>query len=189
MKNKQAVNVMIDIETLGTKPGCSILSIAAVPFYTAFDYASFYVRISRESNESYKLQEDPATLVWWSRQSEAARQEAFSGTENLRQALIKLNDYLFGLASEANIQVWGNGASFDIPLIEAAQAATGVHTYWKYYNSFCYRTLKNLYSFIPADANKAAHNALADAKVQAAHAHRILSHLYGAQGRIENIGG
>jgi hypothetical protein len=87
---------------------------------------------------------------------------------------MKLNDYLKTLGE---VIVWGNGASFDVPLLEAAFAKCSIKPHWKYYNSLCYRTLKNLYKAIQYIPPRMKHSALEDAKAQAAHAERILAYI------------
>ena len=166
------INIMIDIETLGTKPGCTILSIAAVPFAYASteDYEPFYQKISETSCASYGLCSDIDTVNWWGRQSAEARTEAFSGTRDLKEVLEEFTAYL---QQWQGCKVWGNGASFDVPLLEAAYSACDMQPPWKYFNSMCYRTLKTLYPQIPFVPARIKHNALHDAIAQASHAERI----------------
>lgn len=163
-------DVMIDIETLGTTPGCAILSIAAVPFNCNAPLEYFYTKILPASCTEVGLHIDDKTVDWWSKQPQDAYNEAFSGTTHIAIALSELNAYLMRLGE---VRVWGNGASFDVPILEAALAKCGSKPKWKYYNSMCYRTLKNLYKAVPAPSNKLKHSALEDAKTQAAHAEQI----------------
>ncbi|OFC62613.1 3'-5' exonuclease [Candidatus Erwinia dacicola] len=74
-------NIMIDIETLGKKRGCPVLSIAAVQFDPLSGKTGdiFYERMSIDAALSYGMPET-STLQWWDRQSAEARDEAFNGT-------------------------------------------------------------------------------------------------------------
>src|SRR5574343_1015953 len=70
-----ANSVMVDLETLGTRPGSAILSIAAVEFDLS-DYSlarEFYIEIDRHDSEraGFLIQED--TLAWWAKQSPEAQ--------------------------------------------------------------------------------------------------------------------
>lgn len=166
------MNLMIDIETLGTKPGCAILSIAAVPFGPDADdlIPAYYHKIDRDSCTEVGLIADPITLAWWQKQNIAAYAEAFSGKEHIHSALDSLTEYC---KQWEKIRVWGNGASFDVPLLEAAYAACNMKEPWHYTNSMCYRTMKNLFPSVPYLRPTTAHNALSDATAQAAHLNRI----------------
>lgn len=165
------MNFMIDIETIGTKPGCAILSIAAVPFGSESEFAEeLYIKIAKESNAEVGLIADPVTLSWWAKQKPEAYAEAFGGTTHIREAMQSLHQHL---KPYDKIRVWGNGASFDAPILEAAFAACGMREPWKYYDSMCYRTMKNLFPQVPILRNGLHHNALDDARSQADHLRRI----------------
>lgn len=167
------MNIMMDIETLGTRPGCAILSIAAVPFATPFDIEPFYVKIDSTTCTENGFHVDDATIAWWSKQNLDAYNEAFSGTMDIRVALLEFAEYLHHLPTAPLI--WGNGASFDNVLMSEAFKILGMKQPWKYADDRCYRTLKALYPQIPYIKPTIAHNALQDAKAQAAHATRIFA--------------
>jgi hypothetical protein len=169
--DQTVINLMCDIETLGTSPGCVVLSIAVVPFDIGYPIEPFYERISRKSNEEIGLEVDPKTELWWDKQSVEARSEAFSGTESIEDVLVRLTAYIKVL--DRTPIMWGNGASFDIPILDEAYYVCGRAAPWAYYNSLCYRTMKQIYKQIPYMKPAVAHNALQDAKAQAAHLERI----------------
>lgn len=168
------MNVMIDIETLGTKPGCAILSIAAVPFGVVTDRPPFYEKIAVTSCINAGLTQDKATMDWWKKQHIDIYAEAFSGKKELVAVLLELYDYL---SFWPKLKVWGNGASFDVPILEAAYQKVGVAAPWQYYDSMCFRTLKALCPMISYEKPKNAHSALADATSQAHHAEKIIKFL------------
>ena len=71
------MDVMLDIETGGTRPGSVIYSIGAVVFDTFYDesnWPTFYSPINRQSCLGYGMTEDPDTILWWDEQSEEARE-------------------------------------------------------------------------------------------------------------------
>ena len=166
-------NIMVDLETLGTRPGCAILSIAAVPFASPFDLEPFYVKIDATSCTENGFHVDDATIAWWNKQSKAAYDEAFSGTVDIKTALYAFAEYCAHLPTAPLL--WGNGADFDNVILAEAYRIIGSKQPWKYTDSRCYRTLKNLYPQIPYIAPKIKHNALQDATAQAQHATRIFS--------------
>jgi hypothetical protein len=182
MSNKK-LDLMIDLETLGTSPGCVVLSIAAVPFNTEFDLEPFYEKISVVTCQEYGLTTDPKTIEWWRRQSEEARNEAFSGTKELRAVLYRFSEYCAALPGAPRI--WGNGSDFDNPILAAAYKAVDLRQPWDFRDNMCYRTLKNLFHFIPYTKPEVAHNAYQDARAQAVHAQLILNWL-SAKGALPN---
>lgn len=171
-------DVMVDLETLGSVPGCSILSIGAVGFGPGrVGSDTFEVVVTRESCAAAGLHEDRETIAWWDRQSPAAREvlrQAASDqtSEPLLSALTQFSSWLgqFG----ANVRVWGNGADFDNAILAAAYRAVGMKPYWRFWNGRCYRTLKGLRPDIKLDRSGTSHRALDDALSQAEHASRLL---------------
>jgi hypothetical protein len=158
-------HVMVDIETLGTRPGDTILSIGAVKFSVEEGLGEeFYVSINPESCKTFGLKAQKSTLEWWSKQSEAARTAAFSGTTGLDIALIKLAVWMPPLDDAV---VWGNGANFDNALLAAAYRAIKHDVPWNYWNDRCYRTMCAMFLHDRIERVGTGHHALDDAKTQA----------------------
>ena len=160
-------DVMIDLETLGTTADAVILSIGAVKFDLntgEMGDAGFYASISIESNLQWKRRISEDTLLWWFRQDAAARQVFFEPKEVLDVSLVQFSDWV----GTGDYTVWSNGADFDLPMLAHAFTDCGIETPWKFYNSRCFRTYKNL----PGAKNirlphaGVKHNALADAVAQ-----------------------
>lgn len=167
-----SLDIMIDLETLGTKAGCGLLAIGASSINLE---KTFYQKILPASNIKYSLKEQSDTIAWWQRQSVEAYQESFSGTEDLLDVLGEFSDWFRTLGDPAHIYVWGNGADFDLPILQAAYNAVGIPVPWNAFNGRCYRTLKNLYKDIkPRAFTGVKHTALADAQYQADHMYHIL---------------
>ena len=98
------INVMVDLETTGIKPGCCILEIGATVFsgpeYRYGEQPLFYQTIFHEGQYGLGLVDAPATMDWWDKQSEAAKAEAFNSSfaVELPQALNSFAGYLDSLA-------------------------------------------------------------------------------------------
>lgn len=160
---KAMKDVSLDIETLDTVPGAKILTIGAVrfcrqtgaldePFYVALDPTLTPGSVSR------------STFRWWKGQSEEAREAAFGGRTEPAKAMHMLAEYVGN-----DTCVWGNGAHFDISLLEWLFNATGVGIPWKFWNV---RDMRTVVDLSPLDKNAipfegVAHNAQADAVHQA----------------------
>jgi len=175
-------DLMIDIETFGTKPGSAIISIGAVFFQPSVDPelrlgAQFYASISLRSNLNLGMKVDLQTLAWWTEQDDAAMRKAFKGSEPLPRVLQSFTDWIYTVSTPEDVTPWGNAASFDLTLLTAAYDACGLPLPWMFYNERCYRTLKNLNLMVKKDYIKPelAHSAIDDAIAQAQNAAKILS--------------
>jgi len=168
-----SIDIMLDLETTGKRAGCPILSIGACDFNSI---RRFEANISHISCLDVGLKDQYETMNWWDKQSEEAKNVAFSGKEPLVEALGRFSDWLRSLnTSKDKVFVWGNGAKFDLGILEAAYVACDMVYPIDYQNERCYRTLKNLYYSIKAgEFIGTKHNALHDALHQAKHAKEIL---------------
>ena len=185
-------NVMLDLETLGTRAGCAILAIGAVRFGTdmpAVTGETFYTVVNTASCVSrYGLKVDPKTEQWWRGQSDGARkvlQEARECRVGLREALVNFDAWLNTQGNKNTLRIWGNGADFDNPIITACYDVCGMEPPWQFWNNRCFRSLRNLPG-LPARKKKvAAHHALQDAVDQANEAVEILKTIsFGKQAQL-----
>lgn len=117
-------DVMLDTETLGTRPGCDVLSIAAVGFDLATgetDPEPCYIRFGLP--ERGHIKGDADTLRWWLQQPESVRAEAFEPDRTRvccdGQGIERLIDYV-SRRTKPGANIWAWGTTFDIPIIEAA---------------------------------------------------------------------
>lgn len=186
------VHIMVDLETLGTVPGCVIFSIGAVVFDpTAGTLGDEFITvIDVESCEDHYLFSDPATEEWWAKQSAEARKTlelAQSGNApSLPKALNDFNSWLQRQGNKSRLRIYGNGADFDNPLLRSAYHAARIDPFVGGYGGRCYRTLKNLDELFGVShrAHKLErtgthHDALDDAKNQARHLMEIIARIRG----------
>lgn len=147
-------HVMLDIETMGTKPGCVIASIGAVKFNIDQGIIDrFYAIPVWEGDMSYD------TVRWWLDQSQQARNELLrEATGSLKTELEKFLNFAKGCT------IWGNGVDFDNVIMSYAAQYYGLK--WPYRSNRCYRTVKNMFS-VESIRPTIAHDALADAEAQA----------------------
>jgi len=159
---------MIDLETLATSADAYILSIGAVVFDSSSNVflpsAKFYEVLSLEEQAGSRISTD--TLCFWLKQSELAR-NAISCCEkvSIEEALNNLYHFIKNNKVE---EVYSNGASFDIPILELAYTKYIVEIPWSHKASRCFRTMKALFWHVKEpEFTGEAHNALADARHQA----------------------
>lgn len=163
-------DIMIDLETLGTRPDSAIIAIGAVKFnIDTLDDESFYRVINIESNQHEGRAINADTLVWWLGQTDKAK-AIFTSPDrvDLGDALDDLREFI-----HPGARVWGNGSDFDISMLTHAYG--NQKTPWEFYNTRCFRTIKSMPQAERAikPTNAGAHNALFDAINQAQHLQAI----------------
>lgn len=172
-------DVMLDLETLGTAPGCVVLSIGACAFNEDGPQRSMYAVLSTPAQKKLGLLEDPDTAIWWSKQSDKAK-EVLLESEKRKSSpiheLVLFNQFLANLGT-SKVRVWGNGADFDNPILLAVYRAVKLKHGWGPYSNRCYRTLKSFAPDMKMNRAGTHHNALDDATSQAMHATQVLSAL------------
>ena len=167
-------DVMVDLETLGKRAGCVIVSIGAVKFNPrtgAIDLDNeFYRAITVESAMRYGLTVDPSTLRWWMRQTEEAR-KVFNDpeAESIQAALVEFAEWVDEDGYYDDVKMWGNGAAFDNTILAAGFEAVDIIKPWRFWNDRCYRTKRADAKEVPFKQFGVAHNALDDAVSQAHH--------------------
>lgn len=177
-------HLMIDLETIGNTYNSAIVTVGACffdpetgeigpKFYRAVDWADA-IRHGRVDGE---------TLKWWMQQSDEARAAAVQGKESLADVLNSLADFY---NRGRNARPWGNGATFDITILEHAYLrCLGRKAPWDFWNIRDVRTIVDVASGIcdrPKTFGKGtAHNALDDAVFQAEYVSKMWQALRGAK--------
>jgi hypothetical protein len=152
---------MIDIEGLGTGPNAAILTIAAQsfdPFGTGHYDRHYYARITLESQENRRIQDD--TLAWWATQPEA-QAEAFA--EDNRIPLDQALDELYRLAWQHDY-IWAQGPTYDINILEHAYKSYNKTQPWQFYRIRDSRSVLSLWPGRPVPPT--SHHALEDTRKQ-----------------------
>ena len=178
MSIKNPRHVMIDLETMSTRPHGAIVSIGAVKFDPRFNMINrkdtFYIELDWE-DQGRTI--DPDTLEWWGKQSAQAR-SALDGLDDLGSALVVLSKWL-----PKDVKVWGNGSTFDISFLENAYEQLGMKIPWQFWNVRDCRTVLDMYECKRGGFNKkvgpGAHNALSDALYQSQYINKMWTSLVG----------
>lgn len=162
---------MLDIETLGTRPGCKILSIGAVEIVDTVNPRTFYQEISRRQD---RLFEDAQTVQWWSEQPDGEHMLSWNSVSKLdiKSALVSLSKFISQYKHE-QVYIWGNGSDFDNAILANTYSVYELQVPWEFKNNRCFRTIKNLFP-TPSVKSIKPHNALDDAKAQAKQLNAIM---------------
>lgn len=162
------MHIMVDIETLGKHAGCIILSLGAVAFDPKDPNKAgetFYANIDPFDMQQYGFHTDPDTVEWWKGQSEEAKASLLV---DRKPAVVVLKDFIQWFHSVRGEQIWSQGASFDIPIIDCALKIYGLTPPWKYWNVRDTRTAYDIFNFDPRSVKRVGtyHNALDDCQYQ-----------------------
>lgn len=177
MPNPKA-HIAIDLETLSTSPAAVILSIGAVAMAEGGDtLADFYSICSIASQHDRQI--DKSTLDWWEKQSSDARTVLEQANEpngpTLDSVLDELTRWIGELGETHEVIVHGNGAAFDIAILEHAYKQRSPFVPWNFRNVRDMRTLRDICLRLglepkikeAAPRTGTHHNALDDARFQA----------------------
>jgi len=166
---------MIDLETMGNGPNSAIAAIGAVMFDPVSGLGDrFYALVDLETSVSDGGVMDASTVLWWLRQSDAARGALVAGDGmSILTALTRFGYWLRSV-DDRDLKVWGNGADFDNVILAGAFRRSGFKLPWDFRNNRCFRTLRALSPDVPWERTGTAHNALDDAVSQAQHAVKLM---------------
>lgn len=168
-------DISIDIETLGRRYDAPVIAIGAVPFNWKTGKLApnqFYKEIDIDS-AIRAGRVDGSTLQWWMNQGDKARRifdKDAAHKVSLATALDELTRYM---RQFPGARPWGNGATFDITILEYAYAngGVGLQPAWQFYDIRDMRTIVEAADFDkaswPFPRDGVAHNALSDAVYQA----------------------
>lgn len=173
-------DLMIDIETLGVRDNAVITQIGLVAFdLTGYVHNTIGVNLFIDPADAIKQGQkvDWSTISWWLKQNDTARLTMANRQGlPLRTALIEMGDFIeANTVGAEKVRPWGNGATFDITLLEQAIRLTGLTVPWSYRNVRDLRTLADIETAWGVEKPKPAveHDALADARAQADWARKL----------------
>lgn len=182
--------MMLDIETFGTRPRSVIVSIGAVVFDPEKNGLgpTFYQNVEAKSCGMMGMTTDEATLKFWALPENKTALSRLSKPKPLhvRTALQNLTDFY---REHDCRRIWGHGVAFDVVMIEEALRICGVdesHFPWSFRDLRDTRTLFDLADNFPERDLKMypKHEALADAKYQAVcvqHVRATMARLHGME--------
>lgn len=165
-------NLMLDLETWGTRAGCAIRSIGAV----FFDWdkplgPTYYANVDDESCVALGLTVDPVVVAWWGEQTPEAKTALDTNRMPITDALAGLLGFFEQSDEPGEVCVWSHGATFDIPITDYAMHEAGLRTPWKFQNNRDTRTLISLAGDLgitwEPERIGVRHHALDDAKTRA----------------------
>jgi hypothetical protein len=168
------MDIMLDLETLSTRPDATIVTFGAIKFnpYTGEQGAGIYHRISVDEQIALGRHVDDNTVEWWGKQAEDVKEEALGEGDriSLDEFCANLNRFIVGAEN-----IWAQGPVFDIVILENLYRQLSKPCPWQFWQIRDSRTLLSTHGD-PREKNKAGlHNALEDAVSQAEAVHHVFN--------------
>ena len=180
-------HIVVDLETTSTKPNARVLTIGAscVKLHnsTASTSSNFYARINPVCPQQNHRDVDVQAMLWWGKQNEVARNEAFGLTLERKVTSQALNLFAEFIRDTASIYemppfLWGNAASFDLSVLKSLYEDTLFSVPWTYRQEMDLCTLRAMFPTLEyKSAEGTTHVAVNDAQDEAITLSRILYHL------------
>ncbi len=162
------MDIMLELETLGTRPDATIIQIGAVLFEPVYGGK---ILNGKGFNRHVLVQDgtgsiDHSTICFWLTEKSAAKMGRELETKadplaEVLKAFVEWPKTSHGLDWENINGIWANPSDFDFPVLKSAFAKLGVDAPWDRRATLCARTLFNMVggkpdidwtSFIPHDA-------------------------------------
>lgn len=181
------LDLSFDIETLDTRISAAPIAIGVQQFCrdTGEMGESFYVEIDIDDAMKYGTV-SASTLAWWIEQEAAARHLLVHQSRGqkctLAGAMARLHDWVHMIGERDGIlglfNYWGNGPTFDLGVLEHAQAAMKLtDPFLPWCRGGAFRNIRDMRTLmeaarlspneVPNDVNDVPHHALSDARWQA----------------------
>lgn len=162
------MNLMIDLETLGTESDCPVISIGACVFDKTEIKDTFYITLNVEDQIDAGRRPSGATIKWWMQQDQAAQKVFKEDAIDTKIGLQMFIDFIKSQVTVSKVKPWGNGSNFDISIIENLLKMYNLEVPWNFYNVRDLRTFKeDVYDGKLTIREGTHHNALDDAIYQA----------------------
>lgn len=165
------LDIMIDLETMGTDSNAAIVAIGAC----AVDVARgviltpmWYCSVDLASSMKRGGVVDGSTVMWWMEQNDKARAKLLDDPKDIDLSLVTFGAWMASWGEKC--RVWGNGSDFDNVILGNAYKRSDIKLPWSYSHNRCFRTVINLAKGlnIPKPERVGVHhNALDDAIYQA----------------------
>jgi exodeoxyribonuclease VIII len=148
-KKMEIREIMLDLETLGTRNNAVILAIGAMKFnrkdpQLQFENVSekdkFFRRIIPASCLEIGMCIEQETVNWWKKQDPQVQKEIFEGKKiPLKEALQEFKTWFAD-----SQKIWSHGCNFDIAILEEAYKKCSIEIPWKYWDTRDTRTVYDI---------------------------------------------
>lgn len=113
------LDIMVDIETLGTKQDSTIIQLSAIAFdINTGEHIAFFDQ-AVDISKNHTMIVDGSTIKWWLNTNKELLQELLNkGYNSSEEVLESFYNWLKRLSEKHDIYLWGNGILFDNKMIQ-----------------------------------------------------------------------
>lgn len=181
--NPTAQHIVLDLETLSTKPNAAVIAIGAVALDGEGNFLGEFHQAINPDQPGRDI--DPGTVQWWESQSPDAQEASYKAkyTVTVTVAMCMFSAWICCVGVPGQVKMWGNGSSFDCTILSSLYDQSHALRYpkpWAWWDDRDMRTLldafpeaKDVGEFFGVK-HHALHDALHEAK-QLAKALRLMA--------------
>ena len=165
---KDALHVVVDLETLDTRPNAAVLSVGVAFVKTCAVVDAIELRLDLSEQLMLGRTVSASTLEWWldGAKADAQRHTASLPRYALSTALESIEARVRAYGGPKGAFIWGNSPSFDCAILASLYAAAGMPPWWGYSQEMDLRTLRK-FGLVKWQQPLIAHTALHDAQAEA----------------------
>ena len=179
------IQVMIDLETMGTVNNSAIMSLGACKFdlFSGEIFDNFHMNISLDESIKAGFEITAGTIEFWLKQDKEAIEAMLNHAFTVRHTLVKFATWY---GEDSKIPVWGNGSTFDNVILRNAYDRMQILCPFDFRTARDTRTIVDLanHLFIESDdiqREGVYHNALDDAVYQVSWLSNLLRKIRGVK--------
>lgn len=169
-------HLMLDCETLGTKPSAPIVSLGAVFFneHTGEIGPTFYRTVHLATSVRLGFVIEPEAVLFWLEQPDEARNAIRFNAVTAEDAFVDFVDWVAENGpAKGDLRIFAASPAFDCVKVEAHLKALELPVPWFYWAERDYRTIRERNRVVEEAERVGHHNALGDAIHQAEHLIKI----------------
>lgn len=170
------LDIMCDLESMGTQPDSAIVGIGLVEFDLSKGLIgnTFFRAVNLGDATRRGCRIDAGTVAWWLSQTKEAQNAIIWNTGSLPHVLGEVTEFMHSCGPQKEIRVWGNDPAFDNAMLAHSFWLCEMETPWMFWNNRCVRTIRALYKHVEQDEFEGEkHNAVDDALAQVRHLIKI----------------
>jgi len=179
--DKNLLHIMVDIETTSVSPNAGIWQIGACVFNE--DHVGYFfhtLNVYAIDNDKYHW--DRNTIEWQIQHNSTEWNVAneIPNDTTMWEFLERFSKWILEQKKNFNkskLAIWSKGSYFDIPILENAFKTENISLPWRYNEIYDARTIFNLTGHVMPRFD-GAHNALNDARHQAAELEKVFRELF-----------
>ena len=201
--SRPRLDLMLDIETLGTDSNAIVIQVAAKSFKLFPDASDedfkLNIHLSVFGNLLLGRMADYDTVQWWNNPERAKVLQSLIDADktvsvDAREGLKDIYRQLTGICRKYQTYIWCRGYDFDLNILDHAMrdAVTSVddkyRTPWDFWRKRCVRTILEVHGIVGNDVEKQdnPHDAMIDCMTQIDQVLGVKNLLYGLRQNVES---